>query len=256
MKFNFHNISPSKGTVVFTWDDNSVSHGEIIAPIFIGNGMRCTFYINPGASNFDMCFSSMYQDLNSKGFEIGSHGYTHQHLSLLSSKDLISQFKDSQKQIESFIHKRPVTFAFPHHDYDMYILSQVRNLYFETRNSLFRSNRFSLKTATLVESIDEAISEAEDGNYTLVFSGHGAYDNDYQIDRFGYEPVSANKIQLILERIKRHPNLQICTFEQAALKTYLTLFGKCSGDSVYLDEFQIAFLNQYGLNPERISDLI
>jgi len=256
MKFKFHNISPDKGTVVFTWDDNSVSHEKIIAPIFRENGRRCTFYVNPGASDFSMCFSSMYQKLNSQGFEIGSHGYSHQHLSLLSGNSLISQLKNSQKQIEHLLHKRPVTFAFPHHDYDMYMLSQARNLYFETRNSLYLSKRFSLKTATLIESIDEALTEAEISDYTLIFSGHGAYDGDYLMDLFGYEPISANKIWSILKLIETHINLQICTFEQAALKTYLMLYGAISGDNIDLDEVQMAFLNQYGLSSERISNLI
>lgn len=256
MEFKFHNISPDKGTIVVTWDDNSISHGKIIAPIFLENGKRCTFYINPGAPDFTARFSSMYQELNSQGFEIGSHGYTHQHLSLLSGNVLISQLKDSQKQIESLLDKRPVTFAFPHHDYDAHMLSQARNLYFETRNSLYLSNRFSLKTDTLIESIDEALTEAEMGGYTLVFSGHGAYDGEYRMDAFGYEPVSAIKIQNILKLIEKHTNLQVCTFEQAALKSYLLLHGELLGKNVHLDAIQTAFLNQYGLTPERISDLI
>lgn len=256
MEFKFCNMSPDKGAIVFTWDDNSVSHGKSIAPIFLENGKRCTFYINPSAPDFAVRFSSMYQKLSSQGFEIGSHGSTHQHLSPLPGKALIAQLKDSQKQIESFLEKRPVTFAFPHHDYDAYMLSQARNLYFETRNSLYLSNRFSLKTDTLTESVDEALTEAEVGGYTLVFSGHGAYDGEYQMDAFGYEPVSAIKIQNILKLIEKHTNLQVYTFEQAALKTYLLLHGKLLGETVYLDNVQMAFLNQYGLTKERISDLI
>lgn len=256
MEFKFLKLSPDKGTVVFTWDDNSISHGKIIAPIFLENGKRCTFYINPGAANFATYFSSMYQGLSLQGFEIGSHGYTHQHLSPLSGIVLISQLRNSQVQIESLLHKRPVTFAFPHHDYDAHMLSQARNFYFETRNSLFFSNRFSIKTDTLIESIDETLTEAEMGGYTLVFSGHGAYDGEYQMDAFGYEPISAIKIKKILNLVENHTNLQVCTFEQAALKTYLLLHGKLLEGAIHLDAVQMAFLNQYGLTPERISDLI
>lgn len=108
----------------------------------------------------------------------------------------------------------------------------------------------------MTESVDESLTEAEVGGYTLVFSGHGAYDGEYQMDAFGYEPVSAIKIQKILKLIEKHTNLQVYTFEQAALKTYLLLHGKLLGETVYLDNVQMAFLNQYGLTKERISDLI
>lgn len=129
---------------------------------------RCTFYINPGVPDFIDKFCSHYQQLLDCGFEIGSHSYIHQHLSYLSGKQYVTQLKNAKNTIEQLFNYRPTTFAFPHHDFDLTMLSQARNIYFETRNTLYRSQRFSLKTTTTLESVEEALIEAIEGGYSLV----------------------------------------------------------------------------------------
>lgn len=255
-KFEFRKIDPQKEVVSFTWDDNLTSHSDIIAPIFIQFNKRCSFYINPGESNFFTLFLGSYRHLKAQGFEIGSHSYTHCHLSSLSGMEYINQIKSASDSIESNFGVRPSTFAFPHHDFDEKMLSQARSLYIETRNTLYNSVRFSLKTATSLERIEEALKEARKNSHTLVFSGHGAFNEGSNLDICGYEPVSNQKLQKILEITDRYPELQVCTFEQAVLKTYLLLNCKNDGQNVWIDDMQISYLQQYGLTVERISELI
>lgn len=254
--FKLNNIDFQKGTVAFTWDDNLTSHTQIIAPLFLKFNKKCSFYINPGEPNFDTLFADLYQHLKLQGFEIGSHGYTHCHYSYLTDKEYIAQIKNSISSIVHIFQTQPTTFAFPHHDYDEKMLSQARNLFFETRNSLYNSVRFSLKTNTNIEQINEALRNAIHNRYTIVFSGHGAFYEEENLNACGYEPISDKQLHSILKIISQYEELQICTFEQAALKTYLQYHCETYGDVILLSDLKLAFLKQYGLTEERICNLI
>ena len=255
-KFYFNKTSPKKLTISFTWDDNFERHLTHIAPLFENYGIRCTFYVNPGEDYFQSNLCKKYAKISQKGFEIGSHGYSHRHFSKLSKEELLFELTQSKESIINDIGEIPITFAFPHHDFDEKMLSQARNIYFETRNTLYNSVRFSLKVSTTIEEIDEALRSAEQNRYTLVFSGHGAFNLDDEIDCAGYEPVSRKMLTNILEVVEMHSELQICTFEQAALKTYLHYYCKAEREAVYLTNAQIDYLKQYGFTIERINNLL
>ena len=199
MVFKLSNICLQKGTVVFTWDDNYYSHAEIIAPIFCRYHQKCTFYINPGEPSFCESFFKNYFSLSKQGFEISSHGNTHHHYSDLSVKEYIFQLVESKKVLKEMFNVPPTTFAFPYHDYNDKMLSQVRNIYFETRNTLSNSKRFSLKTATTLEQIQAAANDAIKGKITLVFSGHGAFSQDNLRDVNRYESIDENLLIRTLE---------------------------------------------------------
>lgn len=254
-KFSFNNINPEKGLIVFTWDDNLVSHAQIIAPIFTEYHKTCSFYINPGEPDFSANFADLYLQLGVQGFEIGSHGYTHCHLSHLTNEEYIDAIRKARDSIDHIFHVQPTTFAFPHHDFNEKMLSQSRNIYFETRNSLYSSVRYSLKTATKKEQIDEAIRNAVKNRYTLVFSGHGAFDNK-KMELCGYEPISHQMLCEFLETVEQYSDMQVCTFEQAALKTYIQYHCKTNGKNVWINDAQMSFLKQYGLTVERIHSLL
>lgn len=254
--FTFKNLFPAKKDVIFTWDDNSNSHEKIIAPIFIDRGYRCTFYINPGESAFETNYLDSYKRLSMQGFEIGSHGYVHQHLSYLSGREFIIQMTCAQSYIEHNFQRYPTTFAFPHHDYDEFMLSQARELYFETRNTLYHSRRFSLKTNTILSSVDEALYESESSGYSIVFSGHGSFLGNEPQDLLEYESISDRKIEAILDLVKKHTDLQVCTLEQAAVKSFLLLYGSLDGCTININESYISGLYRYGLTPIRIAQLI
>ncbi len=254
-KFSFNNINPHKGIIVFTWDDNLVSHGQIIAPIFTEFHKTCSFYINPGAPDFLANFANLYIQLSTKGFEIGSHGFTHCHLSHLTNEEYINEIRNARNSISNIVHIQPTSFAFPHHDFNEKMLSQSRNIYFETRNSLYNSVRYSLKTDTQIEQIDEAVKNAAEHRYTLVFSGHGAFDKETR-ESSGYEPISRHMLYEILKTVEKYVNMQVCTFEQAALKTYVQYHCKTNEKNIWVGDTQIAFLKQYGLTIERINKLL
>lgn len=158
--FYFDNINPQKKSIIFTWDDNFERHIKYIAPVFKRYHKKCTFYINPGETNFKDLLQSGYSALAYEGFEIGSHGYTHHHYSKLSLTDQIYQLKKSKEEITNVLRIIPVTFAFPHHDFTSDMLREAKKVYFETRNTLNNTPRFSLKSHTSLSSVQKAIDNA------------------------------------------------------------------------------------------------
>lgn len=253
---NFSKINPSKGTVVFTWDDNSVSHYQLMAPIFSEFNYKCTFYINPGEENFKEYYETGYKTLLVEDFEIGSHGYTHHHFSLLSSIELEQQLINARNRIYMMFSRYPTTFAFPHHDFNEPMLKKAKGVYLETRNTLCNAKRFSLKTSTNIDSISKAINKSLNEGYTLVFSGHSMINTDISLELNGYEPISADILINTLELLSHNNNIQVLTFEQAALLSFIQQHCEIKGNCVWIQDAQLNYLMTFGLDIERITELL
>lgn len=252
----FNKTSPHKGIVTFTWDDNSETHYRLMAPIFNKYNSKCTFYINPGEEGFKKYHEAGYNMLSAQGFEIGSHGYTHHHFSSLSSTEFEQQLTNARNEIRTMFNRVPTTFAFPHHDFDYAMLQTAKELYLETRNTLHNAKRFSLKTVTNIDSIDEAIINAINKRYTLVFSGHGLINPDVSLVLSGYEPISSEMLSNILDLLSHYQNLQTITFEQAALLSFLRLHCEIKENKVWITDDQLNHLRKFGLGAERIAELL
>lgn len=250
----FSKISPQKSSVIFTWDDNFKCHYEQIAPMFLTYNHYCTFYINPGEENFRL-YENGYKKIADLGFELGSHGHTHHHFSKLSNVEFLYQLSESQKAISKLLGIKPSTFAFPHHDFDENMLVEARKLYFETRNTLSNAKRFSLKTNINMDTIYATLKNTIISQNDLVFSGHGIMD-DTNIDASGYEPIYLSCLDKIICMIKQFKDLEICTFLQASIKSYI--ISNCIYDekSFVLEQKQIELLKKYGITEERLLNLI
>lgn len=255
-KISINKLAPHKGIVTFTWDDNSDTHYRLMAPIFSKYNIRCSFYINPGEKGFRERHESGYKMLSAQGFEIGSHGYTHQHFSLLPTKEFEQQLTVARNEIYTIIDQYPTTFAFPHHDFDNAMLQKAKKYYLETRNTLYNAKRFSLKTVSDIDSICEAVNKAINEEYTLVFSGHGLIDPDIPLEQSGYEPISSEMLSNILDILSHYQNLQTITFEQAALLSFIRLHCEIRDNEVWITDNQLNYLKKYGLDTERITELL
>lgn len=254
--FYFANISPEKKSIIFTWDDNFDRHIKYIAPIFKRYNKKCTFYINPGEANFSDLLQSGYSALAYEGFEIGSHGYTHHHYSKLSSNDQVYQLKKSKEEITKNIGITPITFAFPHHDFTSKMLKKAKEIYFETRNTLNNTPRFSLKSHTTMASIKKAIDDAVSQKHSLVFSGHSVIlEADIECD--GYEPLPINVLENIIDfAIEYDDIIEVCTFSQATLKEYIVSNCQYNNQIFRLSKKQLAYLAAFGLSVKRIEELV
>lgn len=207
----FNNI---KIRVSFTWDDNFNEHYKYIAPLFKKYSCRCTFYINPGEKNFTTKIADQYKKLSEQGFEISSHGFTHDHYSSLNYNDYYAQLIKSKNAIATLTNKEPTTFAFPHHDFTNEMLLVARSIYKETRNTLKNTLRFSLKTKTSLTDVKNALDNAIQGSYNIVFSGHSAYKRQNELKNCGYEPISLKLLSSIISTLINDYKIPILTFEE------------------------------------------
>lgn len=194
-----------KINICFTWDDNFHRHTRLIAPLFEKYGYLCTFYPISGEENFERDFADEYMSLTKKGFEIGSHGFTHVNFLKLSEEEQRENMEKSVSATERYLSLKPQTFAFPYHLYDDRSLEIAREYFIETRNTLFNSRRFDIKTdcvaADFIKAVDEAIRDGKN----LVFAGHAAVDEP---DSFPedpvYEPVKIKVLDEALYALARY----------------------------------------------------
>ena len=221
----------------------------------------CTFYVNPGEEDFLKTYQSGYKKIADLGFEIGSHGYTHVSLSHLDNYDLLKQIELSYKKIESKFGISPLTFAFPHHDYDEKMLKIVRERYFETRNTLSKSQFFGLKTKVSYNDMLEKINKCV-LNSPIVFAGHSVYLTEEEIrnandkHKIGYKPIKLEDLRLLLGEIAMRKRLDVLTLAQAALKQYLMEHCYVASNYVEINDRQLEYLKKYKITKERIVDII
>lgn len=249
-------LNPQKNMVSFTWDDNFSNHYRILAPIFLDFGVRCTFFINPGEEDFCEKYYKGYKRIHDLGFEIGSHGLFHCHFSALDYKGLMFQFVESKRIITNMFFSQPTTFAFPHHDFNDNMLSVARSIYFETRNTLEKSLRFSLKSNTEISDVKKAIQKAKNEKLDIVFSGHAVQGDIWTDSEQGYEPIHLKLLFELLKMLQNDIDIQICTFEQMCLKNFLTSQGAFLGNKIIINDKSEIMLNEYGFNNEKIRSII
>lgn len=254
---HFSKIHPNKSSLSFTWDDNFTRHTDIIAPLFKQYNIRCTFYVNPGEPNFIARLCEQYAKLSLDGFEIGSHGYSHHHYSKLTDLNYMDQLIQSQNAIGILIGKKPITFAFPHHDYNQDMLQKVYNVYLETRNTLVDTPRFSLKRNTIEDEVLATINDVIQSGKSLVFSGHSVSLPEDEMYVDGYEPIPFNVLHnIIIECLSYKKELEICTFEQAVLKKYIINNCQYTNDYFLLSREQVLYLEKYSITLDRLKQTI
>lgn len=256
-KYFFNKINPNKLSFSFTWDDNFEAHIKWIAPVFESYQKRCTFFVNPGEPDYQELLWEKYAQLAKHGFDIGSHGYTHHHFSSLSDTTYAYQLTKSKKAIWETTGVTPIVFAFPHHDFTTQMLNKAKEIYFETRNTLHNTPRFSFKSDTTLLSVQKVIEYTIANKNSLVFSGHSISLNTEIQHYDGYQPIKLNLLEETLEIILEHEDIsEICTFSQAALKEYICSNCNYTDTLFYIDSNQLTYLEQFGLTSKRIEELI
>jgi len=253
-------VPVDKISISFTWDDNSFGHKIIIAPLFSENGFKCTFYINPGEDNFDSQFASFYKTLSSQGFEIGSHSYTHRYMALIALREAEDEFGKSVQKITASTGSYPITFAFPNHSYNDELVDLARRYHLETRNTLFNSKRFSIKTNTPLDKLIQAIDEAILSKTNLVFSGHSV-TNDIEMAGGdigeGYQPMSAFILSELLRYLKTVSlRADVITFSQASLREWIKKKGYIINQSWLIDLEKIEELKKFQITSANIISIL
>jgi len=253
-------VPPNKISISFTWDDNSIRHISIIAPLFIENGLRCTFYIVPGDQKFDSLFSLEYSDLAKKGFEIGSHSYSHQYMSSLSKQESEEEFNKAVKKILKYINQYPFSFAFPNHDYNDILINKARSYHLETRNTLFNAIRFSIKTDTSLKDMIEAVDEAISNKTNLIFSGHSIITEEEYYNKQngeGYQPMRTIILSELLFYLKKAVSkADVLTFSQSALREFIKKTACLQNEEWIISTEQLRALGKFHITQENIMSIL
>jgi peptidoglycan/xylan/chitin deacetylase (PgdA/CDA1 family) len=116
-----------KKPIIITFDDGYESVHEHALPIMLNHGFKGIVYIVTdyiGRCNtweavswqqkYTHLSAQQILDLHHQGFEIGSHGKSHQHLSVLPADKVLSEVRDSKKFLEDLIGQKIISFCYPY----------------------------------------------------------------------------------------------------------------------------------------------
>lgn len=202
--------------VIFTWDDNFKRHILLTAPLFEKYGFRCTFYVVPGEDNY---LPDENKELAAKGFEVASHGYTHDDFLKMDDCSAERNMIRSIEAIEKTTGIRPETFAFPYHRFDDALLKMALKYFSETRNTLLGAVRYDILSSTSFEDMRDAIMKAGSDGKSIVFAGHAAVkENDGIKEPPGYEPIRYEELEKCLRFLSEEKGAEVVKMAEAAKK--------------------------------------
>jgi len=116
--------------VWITFDDGYKDNFANAYPVLKKYGIPATFFIPTGYINKNGVFMNWDEisELSRNGFSIGAHTLNHQILSQLSDDKVLYEISKSKKDIENRIHKRVISFAYPHgkrNDFKLEVCSPI-----------------------------------------------------------------------------------------------------------------------------------
>lgn len=121
--------------VTLTFDDAFTSFYENAFPLFKKYDMTGTIYLV--SQDFDqpgIMTSSQLHEIQSYGFEIGSHSVTHPHLPVLSSDEVDAELRNSRDIISQYMGVPIESFASPYGEYNDQVLEQIKRFYSSHRS--------------------------------------------------------------------------------------------------------------------------
>lgn len=119
---------PGTLRVMLTFDDGHISHLERVAPLLTEKKLSGLFFISPflaGRKGY-MDWQGL-RDLSGQGFEIGSHGYSHQPLTGLSAEALGDEFYRSREILQEKLGVAVRSFSVPRGYYRPFMKTVARN---------------------------------------------------------------------------------------------------------------------------------
>lgn len=133
------NAASSLKIVILCFDDGRISHYNIVLPLLTSYGIKATFFVIPNvvgtkpayANNETLMSWEQIKTIANNGHEIGSHSVAHVLLNQdnLAKEALIYQLEKSKAFIYGNISYAPVSFAYPGGDYNLTVLSYVKQYY-------------------------------------------------------------------------------------------------------------------------------
>jgi peptidoglycan/xylan/chitin deacetylase (PgdA/CDA1 family) len=218
--------------IVFTFDDWSPGHGELVVPMFIKHKTPATFYVTTKNKDLGGSWAKMRLAFE-HGCEIGNHTETHPNLAEVDSVKLYKEVKEAQEILRKNVHPNVAnTFAFPYGAFNSDVLKIVKKHHIGSRLAGLRYGRawpysltygktdyFQLQTfmardihtpATIKRQAQQAIKQG--GMVTFMY--HSIFNDSVNDSWFG--PIHETMLEGHLKSIKSlKAQVWITTFEKA-----------------------------------------
>lgn len=204
-----------KAALAITFDDGLESVIAKGVPILDRYGFKATMYINParvGSPNHGSW--QEWQELQERGYEIGSHSLKHLHLGQMTNVTMLRhEIGVASARILANLGRAPRTFAFPFASLSGVALDTVHARGMISRdefNGRTDSRRVNYNQANWsLEAVKADIDTAIAKNVWIIWVLHG-------IDE-GYMPIAEDFFQEVIDYLaSRQTDLEIDTFEHIA----------------------------------------
>lgn len=160
--------SKNKNQVALSFDDGHVSDYEIVVPLLKQYDFDACFFVVAENILNDKDAWNRTKKISDLGFTIGSHGFSHQKMTLLSINEQKNEMQESKRIIENCIGKEISLFAFPEGRYDKKLIKLGQNIGYKkmlTTQSKWNNNstfniclgRWSIKQKTNNHFIEKVL---------------------------------------------------------------------------------------------------
>ena len=114
-------------SMIITFDDGYRDNFEHAYPILKEFGFTASIFCIADRINTEGYLTvEDIRQMDSEGFEFGSHTISHPHLSRLNSEEKWLEISNSKKQLEALVQKRVHFFCYPYGEYDQECIKLVK----------------------------------------------------------------------------------------------------------------------------------
>lgn len=180
--------SKRRAMVTFSFDDCNITDYTEAFLYMQSKGMRGTTFFNYGMyldDNRITLSEEQTKEMADAGWEIACHTYNHAHLTSLTDREVLEEWIENKKAIESLTGKEVVSHGYPFNDQDTRIRNLCSGVYsyacctdYNTRceygyaRGLHDLPRFFIDKRSISE-IKSRIDEAVENKQWLIFGCHG-----------------------------------------------------------------------------------
>lgn len=218
--------------IVFSFDDWSPGHGEIVVPFFEEQEVPATFFVTTKNSDLGGGWEQMKRAFNN-GCEIGNHTITHRNLAELGAEDLQQEIVEAQRVLQENVHPDAGrTIAFPYGTFNIDVLNLVKKNHIGARlanlsygrawpyrltfgkTDYFQLQTFMVRDINTPQLLGRLADQAIQQGGMITFMYHSIYNDSVNDHWFGALDESMLFAQ-VKEIKKRDGDVWISTFEDA-----------------------------------------
>lgn len=217
--------SASKGKVILTFDDSAQGYTDDGSVKLMNQyGFRGVAFFQVDCKDWQNM--AVWHDLVNRGWEIGSHSWTHAHLNNLNNAGLIHEVNESKNWIEQTFNIKVFSFAYPYCEgsKNSTVLQAIRNAgYLYARagggenwrgEESLKINCYAIGHGNYKSGVIDLLYLASTYDYAVALFHR--VNNNLQ----GYDALYPSDFQYVLEKIKQS-GFEVITFSDLLKPAYI-----------------------------------